>query len=154
MSSINKLQLDSFGKAAKVTWHLKNCIDRHLDAQYGQTFLAQGRWMVGMKLIKATFWHYQTNGLHLDAISQMLLNVLDLPPSTCLCICVCLHSKRFLHRSLDLFASDLVLFVNAFFSIRSSSAILMFLINIPCSAAVFFPSIFFPFHYQIMRVCL
>lgn len=115
MSLIIKLQQGSFGKVAKVTWHLKNYTDRNLDALYSQAFVAQGRWMVGVKLIKATFWHCQTNGFHLHTISQMLSNVLDLPPSTCLCVCICLHSKHYLHRSLDLFASDLVLFVNSFF---------------------------------------
>lgn len=75
-----------------------------------QTYLAQGRWMVGLKLIKATSWLCQTNALHLDIISQTLSNVLDLLPSTCLCVCCCLHLKHPLHWSLDLFANDLVFF--------------------------------------------
>lgn len=70
--------------------------------------------MVGMKLIKATFWHCQTNSLHLDIIAQILLSVFDLPSSTCVRVCVCLLLKHFLHRNLDPFDNDLVLFFNSF----------------------------------------
>lgn len=82
--------------------------------------------MVGMKLIKATPWHCQTNNLHLDTFSQMLLNVLDLPLSTCLHVCFCLHLKHFLCRSLDLFSNDLVVCLNSFFHATQLSIALFF----------------------------
>lgn len=123
MLTTNKLQQCSFvtRRQRKVIWH-SEITPIGVQMYRSQTYLAQGRWMVAVKLIKATSWLCQTNSLHLDSIAQMPWNVLDLPPSTCLRVCVCLHLNHFLHRGLDLFANDLVLF--SFFPWLTSLAVL------------------------------
>lgn len=59
-----------------------------------------------------TPWHCQTTGFYLYTISQMQMNVLDLPLPTCLGVCVCLYFKHSLHSSQWLSAAFVLFFIS------------------------------------------